>query len=137
MRNACDSDSRCGSACDASAPDAKSLAMRVERCEPLSQGVFRHGRFLCDCGKGKTSSLEELVTRTYFKEVPNVTVFGLAVGFTAASILSFSSSLSAPKSQRFLRFAIAMPIADPRNRAIAETRESNAALRFKGAMESR
>ena len=46
-------------------------------------------------------------------------------------------SLSAPKSQRFLRFAIAMPIADPRNRAISETRESNAALRFKSAMESR
>ena len=40
MRNACDSDSRCGlacdaSACDASARDAKSLATRVERCEPL------------------------------------------------------------------------------------------------------
>ena len=31
--------------------------------------------------------------------------------------------LGAPKSQRFLRFAIAMPIADPRNRAISETRE--------------
>ena len=45
--------------------------------------------------------------------------------------------LSAPKLQRFLRFAIAMPIAEPRNRAISETRESNAALRFKGAMESR
>ena len=45
--------------------------------------------------------------------------------------------LSAPKSQRFLRFAIAMPIADPRNRAISETRGSNAALRFKVAMESR
>ena len=45
--------------------------------------------------------------------------------------------LSAPKSQRFLRFAIAMPIAGPRNRAISETRDSNAALRFKGAMESR
>ena len=43
--------------------------------------------------------------------------------------------LSAPKLQRFLRFAIAMPIADPRNRAISETRESNDALRFKGAME--
>ena len=36
--------------------------------------------------------------------------------------------LSAPKSQRFLRFAIAMPIADTRNRAISETKESNAAL---------
>ena len=36
MRNACDSDSRCGLACDASTRDAKSLAMRVERCEPLS-----------------------------------------------------------------------------------------------------
>ena len=35
MRNACDSDSRCGLACDASARDAKSLAMWVERCEPL------------------------------------------------------------------------------------------------------
>ena len=45
--------------------------------------------------------------------------------------------LSAPKSQRFLRFAIAMPITDPRNRAISKTRESNDALRFKGAMESR
>ena len=45
--------------------------------------------------------------------------------------------LSAPKSQRLLRFAIAIPIADPRNRAISEIRESNAALRFKSAMESR
>ena len=34
-------------------------------------------------------------------------------------------------------FAIAMPIADPGNRAISETRQSNAALRFKGAIESR
>ena len=33
---ACDSDSRCGLACDASVGDAKSLAMWVERCEPLS-----------------------------------------------------------------------------------------------------
>ena len=41
------------------------------------------------------------------------------------------SLLSSPKSQRLLRFAIAMPIADPRNRAISETRDSNAALRFK------
>ena len=46
-------------------------------------------------------------------------------------------NLSAPKSQRFLRFAIAMPIADPRNRAISKARESNAALQFKAAMESR
>ena len=29
MRNACDSDSLCGLACDASARDAKSLAIRV------------------------------------------------------------------------------------------------------------
>ena len=36
MRNACDADSRCGLLCDASARDAKSLAMWVERCEPLS-----------------------------------------------------------------------------------------------------
>ena len=36
MRNACDSYSRCGLACDASTCDAKSLAMWVERCEPLS-----------------------------------------------------------------------------------------------------
>ena len=36
MRNAYDSDSRCGLACDASARDAKSLAMWVERCEPLN-----------------------------------------------------------------------------------------------------
>ena len=39
MRSACDSDSRCGLACDASARDAKSLAMWVERCEPLSHCV--------------------------------------------------------------------------------------------------
>ena len=37
MRNVCDSDSRCGLACDASARDAKSLAIRVERCEPVSK----------------------------------------------------------------------------------------------------
>ena len=35
MRNACDSDSRCGLACDASTRGAKSLAMWVEQCEPL------------------------------------------------------------------------------------------------------
>ena len=35
MRNVCGSDSRCGLACDATACDAKSLAIRVERCEPL------------------------------------------------------------------------------------------------------
>ena len=40
MRNACDSDSRCGLACDASTRDAKSLAMRVERCEPLRSERF-------------------------------------------------------------------------------------------------
>ena len=55
-----------------------------------------------------------------------------------ARITQRTEDLSAPKSQQFLRFAIAMPIADPRNSlAISETRESNAALRFKGAMESR
>ena len=62
----------------------------------------------------------------------------LAVWILAAKLpLLWILKLSAPKSQRFLRFAIAMPIADPRNRAISESRESNAALRFKGAMESR
>ena len=40
MRNACDSDSRCGLACDASTRDATSLAMRVERCQPLSSVSF-------------------------------------------------------------------------------------------------
>ena len=40
MRNACDSDSRCGLDCDVSARDAKSLAMWVERCEPLRPGPF-------------------------------------------------------------------------------------------------
>ena len=52
-------------------------------------------------------------------------------------MLEGTQVLSTPKSQRFLQFVIAMPIADPRHRAISETRESNAALRFKGAMESR
>ena len=49
----------------------------------------------------------------------------------------FELKCSAPTSQRFLRFAIAMPTADPRIAAISERRQSNAALRFKGAMESR
>ena len=40
MRNACDSDSRCGLACDASTRDAKSLAMWGERCEPLRGGAI-------------------------------------------------------------------------------------------------
>ena len=40
MQNACDSDSCCGLACDASSRDAKSLAMRVERCEPLRLGTL-------------------------------------------------------------------------------------------------
>ena len=37
MRNACNSNSetRCGLTCDGSARDAKSLAMLVERCEPI------------------------------------------------------------------------------------------------------
>ena len=55
MRNACDSDSRCGLACDASARDAKSLAIRIERCEPLSTGtsvgypILQHiAQKLCD-----------------------------------------------------------------------------------------
>ena len=40
MQNACSSDSRCGLACDARTRDAKSLAMRVERCEPLRSLLF-------------------------------------------------------------------------------------------------
>ena len=47
MRNACDSDSRCGLACDARARDAKSLAMGVERCEPLS--ASRILKRCCSC----------------------------------------------------------------------------------------
>ena len=43
MRSACDSDSRCGLACDASARDANSLVMWVERCEPLRCGRFGQG----------------------------------------------------------------------------------------------
>ena len=49
----------------------------------------------------------------------------------------FDQGLSAPKSQRFLRFAIPMPIADPRHRSDFGSKTSNAALRFKGAMENR
>ena len=37
-------------------------------------------------------------------------------GLNAIYLCFTPSTLSAPKSQRFLRFAIAMPIADPRNR---------------------
>ena len=51
----------------------------------------------------------------------------------SAELLNFGIlSLSTPKSQRFLRFLrLRCPIADPRNRAISETRDSNDALRFK------
>ena len=45
MRDACDSASRRGLACDASACNAKSLAMRVERCEPK----FKTHGFLAMC----------------------------------------------------------------------------------------
>ena len=51
--------------------------------------------------------------------------------FCRLSLFSLKTNLSAPKSQRFLQFAIAMPIADPRNRAISEARESNVALRLR------
>ena len=40
MWDACDSDSRCGLACDASACDAKSLATWVEQCKPLRSGLL-------------------------------------------------------------------------------------------------
>ena len=61
MWNACGSNSRCGLASDVSARDAKSLAMWVERCQPLSVkndvGVVKpcHGLFALphrakDCG---------------------------------------------------------------------------------------
>ena len=55
MRNACDSDSRCGLACDASARDAKSLALRVERCEPLSSEL---SLFQGLCTRGDTERVD-------------------------------------------------------------------------------
>ena len=51
MRNACGSDSRCGLACDASARDAKSLAIRVERCEPLRTLLCNSNGLLCKFGR--------------------------------------------------------------------------------------
>ena len=62
---------------------------------------------------------------------------GATASEASSELSAHMDLLSAPKSQRFLRFAIAMPIADPRNRAISETRANNVALRFKGAMERR
>ena len=47
-------------------------------------------------------------------------------------------SPGAPKSQRSLRFAIAMPAREPqKSLAISETMQSNAALRFQGAIRVR
>ena len=46
MQNACNPDSRCSLACDASARDAKSLVMRVERCEPLSHHLAQEDGIL-------------------------------------------------------------------------------------------
>ena len=51
-------------------------------------------------------SHDPLGVRPKSPQASNLTFLSLHFGF-----------LSAPKSQRFLRFAIAMPIADPRNRA--------------------
>ena len=61
MQNACDSDSGCALACDASTCDAKSLAMWVERCEPLRRGRFdengENDEFAFDPQKTKASLL--------------------------------------------------------------------------------
>ena len=48
-------------------------------------------------------------------------------------------NLSAPKSQRFLRFAIAIPIADPRNRSDFGDKRKQCCIAISGwgAMESR
>ena len=59
---------------------------------------------------------------------------GLLEGFLEG-VLQGLLELSAPKSQRFLR--LRCPSRTQEIAAILETRESNAALRFKGAMESR
>ena len=83
---------------------------------------------------GLDTSLIRIQTRTPLSPSPP---YDYSKFFTARLCRGGRANLSAPKSQQFLRFAIAMPITDPRNRAISETRESNAALRFKGAMESR
>ena len=80
------------------------------------------------------------ISRQKIKKMPSRQDFAISIECKNRVLITdtgFDGELSAPKSQRFLRFAIAMPIADPSNRAISETRESNAALRFKGAMESR
>ena len=55
MRNACDSDTRCGLACDASARHAESLAMRVEQCKPLSSSVLCR-EVVCFAGLRDTGS---------------------------------------------------------------------------------
>ena len=59
MRNACDSDSRCGLACDASARNAKSLAMRVERCEPLRSERRRVLTWIRDLASKKSQCFAE------------------------------------------------------------------------------
>ena len=54
-----------------------------------------------------------------------------------ANLLEVKCFINNVRTEIAAIYAIAMPIADPRNRAISETRGSNAALRFQGAMESR
>ena len=81
MRNACDLDSRCGVACDASARDIKSLAIRVERCEPLitsrkttqnKKKKFPGTKFLGTFGPPPTEKTEKIgkIKGTLVRKVP-------------------------------------------------------------------
>ena len=102
---------------------------------PQSLGAKTEGKLqmlLSPWKNGLTSLFKEVsseVTRG-FQALLGHSLFSMLSG--GASQRGPESILSVPKSQRFLRFAIAKPIAGrtPEIAAISETRESNAALRY-------
>ena len=108
---------------------------------PAARMVECFREFLCKSfgqdGKEEGGELSEGFTNLPKKWTGSArnTLLSLSLWTTHAN----SAVILAPQgiAATFAIFAIAMPIADPRNRAISETSQNNAALRFKGAMESR
>ena len=116
MRAACDSDSRCGLACDASTRDAKSLAMWVERCEPLSSKVafglpvkvtfesllglaHRNRSDFCDLRLRCPSRTPEIAR--FPKQEKALRHCDLRVRWKVASDLRFRAAISEPKTPSF------------------------------------
>ena len=101
---------------------------RAEKKKPSLEVFYL---FSCVSGRKRPPKNLRQTLVTSGTRVSLVKVLPKKLSVDMGLLVSQHRNQSAPKSQRFLRFAIAMPIADPRNRAISETREGNVALRFK------